>query len=53
MTAEIENRDRINNRVKSKIPKIETVEIEECLYNRHHSGTGIEKAKEPSNTYSS
>ena len=32
MTAEIEKRDRIKNRVKLKIVEIETMEFEECLY---------------------
>ena len=33
MTAEIEIKDRIINRVKSKIAEMETAQIEECLYN--------------------
>ena len=32
MTAEIAKKDRIINRVKSKIAKIKTAEIEVCLY---------------------
>ena len=45
MTAEIEKRYRIINRIKSKIMEIETAEIEECRYMDRAKNSVVMKAR--------